>query len=225
MQEPSPQNGAASTVSARQRTTQLEGEVRRHDGVGCSAAQGVGAGEQQAQEAVGRVDVGQGDASGSARPKVVSRQAKREAVRTLMTERGMGVTRACGLVGISRLRFAYESTRTGDAALTERMKEMAVATPSGNRAESKSWSMGFVADGLAYGRRCRCLNIVDDYTRPSRSIHRCRDCVLPWCSNGRLKCVACRDLLPWTTGRSSPEEPWMPGGLPSWRKAVVYSAG
>ncbi|MFY0480419.1 hypothetical protein [Achromobacter marplatensis] len=31
------------------------------------------------------------------------------------------------------------------------------------------------------------------------------------CCNGWLKCVACRDLLPWTTGRSSPEEPWMPG--------------
>ncbi|KAL00457.1 hypothetical protein L497_0598, partial [Bordetella holmesii CDC-H585-BH] len=43
-----------------------------------------------------------------------------------MTERSMGVPRACGLVGISRSLFAYESTRSGDAALTERMKEMAV---------------------------------------------------------------------------------------------------
>ncbi|WP_152545057.1 integrase core domain-containing protein, partial [Bordetella holmesii] len=37
-------------------------------------------------------------------------------------------------------------------------------------------------DGLAYGRRFRCLTIVDDYTPnawPSRSIRRCRDCVLP----------------------------------------------
>jgi len=42
-----------------------------------------------------------------------------------MTERGMGITRACGLVGISRSLFAYESKRTGDVALTERMKEMA----------------------------------------------------------------------------------------------------
>lgn len=37
----------------------------------------------------------------------------------------MGITRACGLVGISRSLFAYESKRTGDVALTERMKEMA----------------------------------------------------------------------------------------------------
>ncbi len=37
----------------------------------------------------------------------------------------MGITRACGLVGISRSLFAYESKRTGDVALTERMKGMA----------------------------------------------------------------------------------------------------
>ena len=37
----------------------------------------------------------------------------------------MGITRACGLVGISRSLFAYKSKRTGDVALTERMKEMA----------------------------------------------------------------------------------------------------
>ncbi|KCV15345.1 integrase core domain protein, partial [Bordetella holmesii CDC-H643-BH] len=68
--------------------------------------------------------------------------------------------------------------------------------------------------GLAYGRRFRCLTIVDDYTPnawPSRSIRRCRDCVLPWCCNGWRRCVGCRDLLPWTTGQSSPEEPWTPG--------------
>ncbi|KAK81743.1 transposase, IS407 family [Bordetella holmesii CDC-H572-BH] len=199
---------------------QLEGEVRWHDGVGRSEAQGAGAGEQQAQEAVGRVDAGQGGASGSAKPKVVSPQAKREAVRTLMTERSMGVTRACGLVGISRSLFAYESTRSGDAALTERMKEMAVAKRRyGYRrihvllrregwqanhkriwrlyslaglsvrkrkrkriaatervvrpaaiAPNQSWSMDFVADGLAYGRRFRCLTIVDDYTRECLAI-------------------------------------------------------
>ncbi|MDH1178235.1 IS3 family transposase [Achromobacter mucicolens] len=37
----------------------------------------------------------------------------------------MGITRACGPVGISRSLFAHESTRTGDLALTERMKEVA----------------------------------------------------------------------------------------------------
>lgn len=147
-------------------------------------------------------------------------QAKREAVKTLMTERGMGITRACGLGGISRSLFRYESQRTGDAGLTERMKEMAaVKRRYGYRrihillgregwqvnhmrvwrlyseaglsvrkrrrkriapaertvrppatGPNQSWSMDFVADGLAYGRRFRCLNIVDDYTRECLAI-------------------------------------------------------
>lgn len=41
----------------------------------------------------------------------MSPQAGREAVETLMTERAMGVTRACGLVGISRSVFRYEPKR------------------------------------------------------------------------------------------------------------------
>jgi len=137
-----------------------------------------------------------------------------------MTERGMGITRACGLVGISRSLFAYESKGTGDVALTERMKEMAalkrrygyrrihillrregwqtnhkrvwrlysqaglsvrkrrrkriapaerVVRPVAT-APNQSWSMDFVSDGLAYGRRFRCLNIVDDYTRECLAI-------------------------------------------------------
>lgn len=132
----------------------------------------------------------------------------------------MGITRACGLVGISRSLFAYESKRTGDVALTERMKEMAalkrrygyrrihillrregwqtnhkrvwrlysqaglsvrkrrrkriapaerVVRP-GATAPNQSWSMDFVSDGLAYGRRFQCLNIVDDYTRECLAI-------------------------------------------------------
>ena len=35
---------------------------------------------------------------------------------------------------------------------------------------NQSWSMDFVAEGLAYGRRFRCLNIVDDYTRECLAI-------------------------------------------------------
>lgn len=120
----------------------------------------------------------------------------------------------------SRSLFAYESKRTGDVALTERMKEMAalkrrygyrrihillrregwqtnhkrvwrlysqaglsvrkrrrkriapaerVVRPVAT-APNQSWSMDFVSDGLAYGRRFRCLNIVDDYTRECLAI-------------------------------------------------------
>ncbi|CAJ9864364.1 putative insertion element protein [Burkholderia pseudomallei] len=35
---------------------------------------------------------------------------------------------------------------------------------------NQSWSMDFVSDGLAYGRRFRCLNVVDDYTRERLAI-------------------------------------------------------
>jgi putative transposase len=42
---------------------------------------------------------------------VVSPQARREAVAILMVERQMGVTRACGLVGISRSLLAYRTRR------------------------------------------------------------------------------------------------------------------
>ncbi|OXI43867.1 IS3 family transposase [Burkholderia aenigmatica] len=128
----------------------------------------------------------------------------------------MGVTRACGLVGISRSLFHYESRRrVDDEALTGRMMAIAaqkrrygyrrihvllqrdgcfanhkriwrlyskaglsvhkrrrkriaaverrpLPLPTG---PNQSWSMDFVSDGLAYGRRFRCLNVVDDYTR------------------------------------------------------------
>ena len=30
---------------------------------------------------------------------------------------------------------------------------------------NQSWSMDLVSDGLAHGRRFRCLNVIDDYTR------------------------------------------------------------
>ncbi|MDN7992217.1 IS3 family transposase [Burkholderia orbicola] len=162
---------------------------------------------------------------GPAGSKVASPQAKREAVRILMTERAMGVTRACGLVGISRSLFHYESRRrVDDEALTGRMMAIAaqkrrygyrrihvllqrdgcfanhkriwrlyskaglsvrkrrrkrrrkriaavertpLPLPTG---PNQSWSMDFVSDGLAYGRRFRCLNVVDDYTRECLAI-------------------------------------------------------
>jgi putative transposase len=38
------------------------------------------------------------------------------------------------------------------------------------KAPNISWSMDFVSDGLADGRRLRCLNIVDDFTRECLAI-------------------------------------------------------
>lgn len=48
--------------------------------------------------------------------------------------------------------------------VTERVPLLLPATPN------HAWSMDFVHDGLADGRRIRCLNIVDDYTKESVAI-------------------------------------------------------
>ena len=57
----------------------------------------------------------------------MSPQARREAVGILMAERQMGVTRACGLVGISRSLLAYRPRRREPAGLRERIGEIALA--------------------------------------------------------------------------------------------------
>jgi putative transposase len=151
---------------------------------------------------------------------MVSPQAKREAVTLLLTERDFGVTRACGLVGISRSLYRYRSRRPDNAALRSRIEEIAalkrrygyrrvylrlrregwqvnrkrvyriyrdagLAVRRRKRkriglverkplpkpaAANLSWSMDFVSDGLAAGRRFRCLTIVDDCTRESVAI-------------------------------------------------------
>lgn len=58
---------------------------------------------------------------------MVSPQAKRAAVTVLMTERNFGVTRACGLVGISRSLYRYRSRRPDSAPLRARIEEIAAA--------------------------------------------------------------------------------------------------
>ena len=45
--------------------------------------------------------------------------------------------------------------------LTERVPLLLPETPN------HAWSMDFVHDGLADGRRIRCLNVVDDCTKES----------------------------------------------------------
>jgi putative transposase len=56
---------------------------------------------------------------------MVSPQAKRAAVAVLMTERSLGVTRACGLVGISRSLYRYRSRRPDCTSLRSRIEEIA----------------------------------------------------------------------------------------------------
>ena len=56
---------------------------------------------------------------------MVSPQAKREAVTVLMTERNFGVTRACGLLRISRALYRYQSRRPEPSGLRERIDALA----------------------------------------------------------------------------------------------------
>lgn len=56
---------------------------------------------------------------------MVGPQAKRTAVMHLMTAHQMGVTRACGLIGISRSRYRYQAKRPEDGELRERLHELA----------------------------------------------------------------------------------------------------
>jgi putative transposase len=132
----------------------------------------------------------------------------------------MGVTRACGLIGISRSLYRYQAKRPADQELRERLCELAAqkrrygyrrlhvllcregweinrkrtyrvyheaglmvrkrkrkriagverqikVAPS---APNESWSMDYVSDGLADGRRLRCLNVVDDFTKECLAI-------------------------------------------------------
>jgi len=56
---------------------------------------------------------------------MVGPQVKRQAVDALKEERGFGITRACGLVGISRSLYGYRSRRPLIAGLRERICELA----------------------------------------------------------------------------------------------------
>ncbi len=151
---------------------------------------------------------------------MVSPQAKREAVTHIMTLQGLGVTRVCGLIGISRSLYRYASKRLSDQTLINRLTELAgqkrrhgyrrlhvLLCREGWRinrkrvyrvyhaadlmvrrrkrkriagverqlkvtafAPNQSWSMDFVSDGFIDGRRLRCLNIVDDFTKQCLAI-------------------------------------------------------
>jgi putative transposase len=56
---------------------------------------------------------------------MVGPQVKRQAADALREQRGFGITRACGLVGISRSLYEYRSRRPVIAGLLERICELA----------------------------------------------------------------------------------------------------
>jgi putative transposase len=151
---------------------------------------------------------------------MVSPQAKREAVGVLIAQHGIKMTRACGLIRISRSLYRYRSRREGCGQLAARIAEIAAnkrrygyrrihtrlrregwcvnrkrvyrlyreAGLAVRRRKRKrigpmerkplpqpsapniSWSMDFMSDGLADGRRLRLLPILDDCTRECLAI-------------------------------------------------------
>ena len=80
---------------------------------------------------------------------MVSPQAKREAVTVLMKERCFGVTRACGLVGISRSLHRYRSRRPDSAPLRKRIEEIAVLAKflADRTTEASAWAKNMILLG------------------------------------------------------------------------------
>ena len=86
-----------------------------------------------------------------------------------MTETSHSQRRACALVGMDPKTYRYESRRPDDAGIRKRGgRKRALGTRAPlllpwNR--NQRWSLDFVADALADGRRFRILAVVDDFSR------------------------------------------------------------
>lgn len=210
----------SSARHQRSHLLQLESQIRRHEHLRCAETQSLGGREWPTQAPAGGIDTRQCCFKRYRQPKVVSPQAKRAAVLHLMTAHSLGITRACGLIGISRSNYRYQSQRQDDTSLKARLHDLAnlkrrygyrrlhillrrdgwamnhkrtyrlyreaglmirrrkrkriagvervVKAPA--MAPNQSWSMDFVSDGLVDGRRIRCLNIVDDFTKQCLAI-------------------------------------------------------
>ena len=76
---------------------------------------------------------------------MVSPQAKREAVTVLMTEQDFGVTRACGLVHISRSLYRYRSRRPECSAVRARIEEIAAMKLAKKQAKKLAKAQGKTA--------------------------------------------------------------------------------
>ena len=72
------------------------------------------------------------------------------------------------------IKRVYRIYRSLDLSVRRRTRKRVVHTERVGlycaRFPNESWSMDFVHDALANGRRIRCLNIVDDFTRESVAI-------------------------------------------------------
>lgn len=105
----------------------LEGEVWRHERVGCEAAEGDGGGERQAEAAACGRPARQRRVEGSPGAKVVAPAAKRKAVAHLVQAHEVGERRACSLVSADRTMIRYRSRRPDDTDLRKRLRDLAGA--------------------------------------------------------------------------------------------------
>ncbi|WP_244443385.1 IS3 family transposase [Bradyrhizobium sp. Ai1a-2] len=193
----------------------MEGQIRRHGRFRGEAAEGAGGREREAEEASSRADARRRRPSRAAFKKMVGPAAKRAAVAHLQAVMSLSERRACSIVGADRKMIRYRSSRSPDATLRGRLRDLAnerrrfgyrrlfvllrrEGEPSGinriyrlyreegltvrkRRARRKAvgtrapilvearpnarWSLDFVHDQFANGRRFRILNIVDDVTK------------------------------------------------------------
>ena len=104
---------------------QVEIQVRRAGGLGSPPPQGAGGREPALEEAAGRVDAGQRGAQGPTRKKRLKPAAQRLAVSRVMERHGLSQRHACRLVDLDRSTLRYQGQRPDDAALRQRLRELA----------------------------------------------------------------------------------------------------
>jgi putative transposase len=163
----------------RRDVLQLEGQIRRDDRVGRAAPESPRSRERQTQAIARRKHAGQRSSLYRYEP----RRPDDEALHVRLCElaafkRRYGYRRLHVLVkregwAVNHKRLFRVYREAGLAVRRRKRKRIAsierqMKAPS--LAPNQSWSMDFVSDGLADGRRLRCLNIVDDFTKECLAI-------------------------------------------------------
>jgi putative transposase len=104
----------------------LASQVRRYGSLGSQAVEGPGVRECEAKEVASRSHTRHGSHEGGRQGKVLSPQAKREAVAAMIEKVKLSKRRACRLVGLSRSVLHYETTHNSDSeALSARLMALA----------------------------------------------------------------------------------------------------
>src|SRR6202008_614635 len=100
----------------------LEGEVRRPGSKRCAAAAATGRREPQAEAASGRASAGHRRIQGGAIKKVVSPQARREAVEVFRVAAECSERHACGQLEVLRAMVRYRRREARFAEANQRLR-------------------------------------------------------------------------------------------------------